>query len=111
MARRTTTPKRPAPRRRTTEATDNIFVDLGFPPLEAASLQIRARLMAEIIRVIRSRKLTQAAAAKLLGVSQPRISDLMRAKVDKFSSDALIEMLALAGIELEVTAHRKRSVA
>jgi len=41
----------------------------------------------------------------------PRISDLMRAKVEKFSSDALIEMLALAGIELEVTAHRKRSVA
>jgi len=41
----------------------------------------------------------------------PRVGDLMRAKVDKFSSDALIEMLARAGFELEVTAHRKRSVA
>jgi len=98
-------------RRRTTKANGNVFVDLGFAPLESASLQLRARLMAELIRIVRSRKLTQTAAARLLGVSQPRVSDLMRAKVDKFSSDALVEMLALVGIELEVTPHAPRRVA
>ena len=54
---------------------------------------------------------TQAAAAGLLGVSQPRVSDLMRAKVDTFSSDALVEMLALARTELQLTLHAVRRVA
>ena len=114
MPRPTTTTKRPASRQRgvrTTKANGNVFADLGFPPLESARLQLRARLMAELIRTIRSRKLTQAAAARMLGVSQPRVSDLLRAKVDKFSSDALVEMLALAGIVLEVTTHAPRRVA
>ena len=114
MPRNAATPKRApitAPRHRTTKANGNVFTDLGFAPLESASLQLRARLMAELIRIVRVRKLTQAGAARLLGVSQPRISDLMRAKVDKFSSDALVEMLALAGIELKVTPHSTRRVA
>jgi predicted XRE-type DNA-binding protein len=112
MPRPATTARRPRTRsRRTTKANGNIFADLGFSPLDSASLQLRARLMAELMRIIRARKLTQAAAARLLGVTQPRISDLMRAEVDKFSSDALVEMLALAGIELEVTPHVARRVA
>ena len=110
MPRPATTAKRTR-NHRTTKANGNVFADLGFSPLESASLQLRARLMAELIRIVRARKLTQAAAARLLGASQPRISDLMRAKVDKFSSDALVEMLALAGIELEVTPHVARRVA
>ena len=65
--------------------------------------------MAELIRIARSRKLTQASAARLLGVSQPRVSDLMCAKVDKFSSDALVEMFAMAGIELQVTRRARHS--
>jgi predicted XRE-type DNA-binding protein len=98
-------------RHRTTKANGNIFADLDFAPLGSASLQLRARLMPELIRIARTRKLTQAAAAGLLGVSQPRVSDLMRAKVDTFSSDALVEMLALAGPELELTLHAVRRVA
>jgi predicted XRE-type DNA-binding protein len=105
------TSRNSAPRHRTTPVTGNVFADLGFPPLQAASLQLRARLMAELIRVVRSRKLTQVAAAKLFDVSQPRVSDLMRAKVVKFSSDALVEMLARAGVALQVTAKRGRRVA
>ena len=101
----------PAPRPHTTHATGNLFADLGFPPLQAASLQLRAQLMAELIRVVRSRKLTQVSAAKLFKVSQPRVSDLMRAKVDKFSSDALVEMLAQAGVSVRVTMRRRRRVA
>ena len=112
MPRPATNAKRPSTRtHRKTKANGNVFADLGFSRLESASLQLRARLMAELIRIVRTRKLTQAAAARLLGVSQPRISGLMRAKVDKFSSDALVEMLALAGIELEVTPHVPRRVA
>jgi predicted XRE-type DNA-binding protein len=71
-------------RHRTTKANGNIFADLDFAPLESASLQLRERLMAELIRIVRTRKLTQAAAAGLLGVRQPRVSDLTRARVDKF---------------------------
>ncbi len=104
-------PARPTVRHRTTKASGNLFADLGFSPLESASLQLRARLMAELIRIVRARKLTQTAAARLLGVSQPRVSALMRAKVDKFSSDALVEMLARAGIVLKVTPHAARRVA
>ena len=100
-----------APRPRTTPATGNVFADLGFPAIQAASLQLRAQLMAELIRVVRSRKLTQVSAAKLFDVSQPRVSDLMRAKVDKFSSDALVEMLARAGVSVRVTVLRGRRVA
>ena len=100
-----------APRPRTTPATGNVFADLGFPAIQAASLQLRAQLMAELIRVVRSRKLTQVSAAKLLDVSQPRVSDLMRAKVDKFSSDALVEMLAQAGVAVQETVRRGRRVA
>ena len=58
-----------APRPRTTLAIGNVFADLGFPAIQAASLQLRARLMAELIRVVRSRKLTQVSAAKLFDVS------------------------------------------
>jgi len=114
MPRTTPATKRAATkpaRQRTTKANGNVFAHLGFAPLESASLQLRARLMAELIRIVRSRKLTQAAAARVLGVSQPRVSDLMCAKVHKFSSDALVEMLALAGIELEVTPHVTQRVA
>ncbi len=114
MPTRNSTTKRAAkrsPQHRVTKSSGNVFLDLGFPPLESASLQLRARLMAELIRIIRSRKLTQASVARMLGVSQPRVSDLMCAKVDKFSSDALVEMLALVGIELEVTPHAARRVA
>ncbi len=118
MPTRTSTTKKTAtrkatrsPRYRVTKANGNVFADLGFAPLESASLHLRARLMAELMRVVRARKLTQAAAARVLGVSQPRVSDLMRAKVDKFSSDALVEMLALAGIELTVTPRATRRVA
>jgi predicted XRE-type DNA-binding protein len=103
--------KRTTPRHRTTKVGGNIFADLGFPPLEAASLQLRAQLMTELIRIVRTRNLTQVAAAKLFGISQPRVSNLMGCKVDKFSADALVQMLALAGIELEVRPHAKRRVA
>lgn len=58
--------------------------------------------MSMIEHVIRDRRLTQARAAKLLGVSQPRVSDVVRGRVEKFTIDALVEMLARAGVRLDL---------
>jgi predicted XRE-type DNA-binding protein len=93
---------------RVIKSSGNVFKDLGFPSGEAAHLRIRAKLMSEVIRTIRVRKLTQASAAKLFGVSQPRISDLKRGKFERFSIDSLVEMLTLSGMEIGVTTKLKR---
>ena len=89
----------------------NVFLDIGFPPHEAQNLRVRADLMMELIRIVRSRKLTQAAAAKRFGVSQPRVSDLMTGKIDRFSIDALVEMLSRAGRRVEIATKPARRVA
>lgn len=69
-------------------------------PGEAASMKARAGLMRVIAGHIRAGGMTQAEAAKTLGVTQPRISDLMRGKVDAFSIDMLFNMLAAAEIRV-----------
>jgi predicted XRE-type DNA-binding protein len=71
-------------------------------PAEAANLKTRAELMIAVADYIRAKKLTQAAAAKVFGVSQPRVSDLMRGKIDLFSVDTLVNMLAAAGVRVEL---------
>ena len=82
-------------------SSGNVFRDLGFSPKEAESLRLRAELMVELGRLIKERKLTQSAAANLFGVTQPRVSDLMRGKIDLFSIDTLVSMLARAGMRVE----------
>ena len=89
----------------------SVFRDLGFGPEEAASLKIRADLMIEIERLMKRRRLTQAAAAKLLGVTQPRVSDLVRGKIDLFSIDTLVDMLTRAGVGVRVNVRRSRGKA
>jgi predicted XRE-type DNA-binding protein len=96
---------------RSKRSSDNLFVDLGFPAHEAQNLRVRADLMIELIRLIRSRRLTQAAAAKLFGVSQPRVSNLLSGKIDRFSIDALVEMLWRAGRRVEVATKPARRLA
>lgn len=78
-------------------SSGNVFSDLGFSAEEAQNLKVRSDLMIELTKLIETRGLTQTAAAKLLGVTQPRISDLVRGKIDRFSVDSLIEMLGHAG--------------
>ena len=89
----------------------NAFEFVGFPPGEAEHLRIRADLMIALERLIRARELTQAQAAKLLKVSQPRISDLLRGKIERFSIDTLVDMLTLGGAAVKVTVHRRKSAA
>jgi len=96
---------------RVRKSTGNVFRDLGFSAAEAENLRARSLLMIKIDKLIAARGWTQSAAAKALGVSQPRISDLVRGKVDKFSTDMLIEMLGRAGVEVTITTRSRRRVA
>jgi len=92
-------------------STGNVFRDLGFGEDEAENLRIRADLMIELTKLIEAQGLTQAAAAELLGVTQPRVSDLMRGKIDRFSVDSLIEMLGHAGACVSVVVTQRSQVA
>jgi len=86
---------------RMTKGSGNVFVDCGFPPAEAENLRIRARLMMALAGHIQERKLTQARAAKIMDVSQPRISDLMRGRIGRFTIDTLLDMVAAAGLRVD----------
>ncbi len=72
------------------EPGNNIFLDLGFDPAAAVVLQMRATLMSDLRAYIETEKLTQADAAKRLGIAQSRVSDLVNGKWDKFSLEMLI---------------------
>ena len=85
-----------------TPSSGNVFTDLGFGNDEAEHLRLRSTLMIQVRKLIEERKLTQAEAAKLFGVTQPRISNLVRGRIDLFSIDTLVGMLARAGIHVDV---------
>lgn len=87
----------------TTSSSGNVFCDLGFSPEEAEHLKLRSQLMGAVRDTVRRRGLTQARAAKLMGVTQPRISDLMRGKIDLFSIDMLVSMLVRSGLSVRLT--------
>ncbi len=76
---------------------------LGASPLEAANLDMRAGLMLDIRKILRGHEWTQAVAAKRCGVSQPRINDLLRGRIDKFSIDALVNIAGALGQRVNVT--------
>jgi predicted XRE-type DNA-binding protein len=79
---------------------DNIFDVIADSPAEAADLQFRADLMLTLRKLLEERKLRQAEIAEALGVSQPRVSELMRGKIDLFSADKLIGLLARLDVRL-----------
>src|SRR5207245_9817325 len=85
-----------------TRSTGNVFRDLGFPSDEAEHLKVRSDLMLSLQKAIAARELKQGEAAKLLDVTQPRVSDLMRGRIDLFSVDSLIDMLARVGVRVRV---------
>ena len=92
-------------------SSGNVFRDLGFRADEAENLKLRADLMIELRKRIEHRRLTQVQAAALLGVTQPRISDLVRGKIDRFSIDTLVAMLGHAGVRVHLVLPRSRRVA
>ena len=92
-------------------SSGTVFRDLGFSKPEAENLKIRTDLMIRLSKVIEGRRLTQAQAAALFGVTQPRISDLVRGKIDRFSIDTLVAMLGHAGIRIQIVVGRRSKVA
>ena len=82
------------------KSSGNVFIDLGYQPEEASILQMRADLMANLRKFIEAKKLTQAKAAELFGVSQSRVSDLTRGKWEKFSLEMLIALATKAGMHV-----------
>jgi predicted XRE-type DNA-binding protein len=79
-------------------------------PQEAASMRARSALLMELSNVIQTRGMTQAQAAELFGVTQPRISDLMRGKINLFSLDILMNMAATAGMAPVIKISKPRAL-
>ena len=80
----------------------SVFHDIADTPGEATNLTARSLLMIAIEQRIHEKRWTQAKAAQMLGVQQPRVSDLMNGKIDKFSLDALVNMLPAVGLTFSV---------
>ena len=85
-----------------TPSSGNVFADLGFEPEEAENLRVRADLMLAIKTLIKEKDWTQQEAARQFGVSQPRISEICQGKIELFSVDKLISMLARGGRQVSV---------
>ena len=86
-----------------TTSSVNVFVDLGYTPEEAAILQMRADLMADLRKLITSKRLTQTKAAAIFGISQSRVSDLVRGKWERFSLEMLITLATRAGMRITLS--------
>lgn len=71
-------------------------------PVEAENMKLRSRLMIAVRDYIEREGLSQTQAAKLFGVTQPRISDLVRGKIDLFSIDMLVNMASAAGLHIDM---------
>ena len=80
--------------------SDNVFRDIGFAGDEAQNLLLLTDLMIAIERYIRKSGLSQTEAAKKLGITQPRLSDLFRHRIERFSLDALVILAAKAGLSV-----------
>ena len=85
-----------------TKSSGNVFQDLGFDASESENLKLRAQLMRELDTLIHDKRLTQCDAAELLGIQQSRVSDLVRGKIDRFSIDMLVNLLAKTGRQVEI---------
>lgn len=80
----------------------NVFVDLGFPKPQAENLKLRSDLMIRIIEFYRKSGMTQAQAAKALGLTQPRLNALLKGKISQFSLDALVNIASRAGLNVRL---------
>jgi len=87
-----------------TKAYESVWDAIEDTPAEAENMKVRSQLMHEVERVIRENGWSQTEAAKHLGLTQPRVSELLRGKIDLFSIDKLVTILAAAGQRIEVRA-------
>src|SRR5580698_7251476 len=87
------------------ESSGNVFVDLGFPPEEAAKLTVKSTLIIAIRETIAQRKLTQPAAAKLCHTDQPTLSKVLRGRMESVTIDKLALWLTSLGRTVEIRVH------
>jgi predicted XRE-type DNA-binding protein len=101
------------PTRKTLErdsSTGNVFADLDLP--DADEHLVKAGLVVKIDRVVRQRKLTQAAAAQLMGIDQPKVSAMLGGQFRGYSVERLMRFLVALGHDVEIVVKpRKRGVA
>src|SRR5947209_13081539 len=90
-----------------TRSGGNIFIDLGFEPHEAAVMLLRCDLAEALRKWIDRDGLTQAEAARRLGIAQPRISEIARNRVDRLSLDYLVGLCAKVGVVVKVRRRRR----
>lgn len=89
------------------ERSTSVWDALVDSPEEAENLRLRSKLMRVLTKTVRSWDLPQKEAARQLHVTQPRLSELLNGKIDKFSLDALVNMLASANLEIDITVKHK----
>jgi predicted XRE-type DNA-binding protein len=80
----------------------NVFLDIGFNKVEAENLKLRSALMMRIEDWVKASGLTQAAAAKVLGLTQPRLNAMLKGRIDLFSLDALVNVASKAGLSVRL---------
>lgn len=86
-------------------STGNVYADLGFA--DAGEMLAKARIVAQIGRIIQARKLTQVQAAKLLGIDQPKVSALLRGHFKGYSQERLVGFLTKLGMDVEIVVRQK----
>lgn len=84
----------------------NIFADLGLP--DAEDMLLKSQIVVVLNRLIKESKLTQTAAAKLIGIGQPDLSNLLRGRIRGYSAERLMRMLTAFGQDVEITVHPRR---
>lgn len=81
---------------------ENVFDALADTPSEAANMKARSKLLSALTSEVESWGVTQEVAAGRLGITRPRLNDLLRGKLGKFSLDALVNLTTAAGLKIEI---------
>jgi predicted XRE-type DNA-binding protein len=89
------------------ESSGNVFADLGIE--NAEEYLAKSELAAEILRIVQRRRLTQAEAGKLLGIGQPKVSELLRGRLDGFSTDRLLRFITRLGYDVHIKLSKVRA--
>ena len=85
-----------------TERFSSVWDALEDTPQQAANMRLRSKLLLQLCNAIRSWELSQKDAAQRLGISQPRLNDMLNGKIDKFSLDALVNLSAAAQMNVDI---------
>jgi predicted XRE-type DNA-binding protein len=97
-------PRKPRERIQIEESSGNVFADLGFP--DAEERLVKATLAIEIGRIIKQRRLTQQAAARFMGIDQPKVSHLLHGHLAGYSTERLIGFLTALGRDVEIVVRK-----